>query len=68
MWGMLANLARCLSAEAAHSVAVATLHHNLGPRPAALSTKANLDVTLAGLEFANPLGLAAGFDKNAALF
>ena len=31
MWGMLANLARCLPAEAAHRVAVATLHHNLGP-------------------------------------
>ena len=58
MWGMLANLARCLSAEAAHSIAVATLHHNLGPRPGALSTKANLGVTLAGLKFANPLGLA----------
>jgi hypothetical protein len=34
----------------------------------ALATKANLGVTLAGLEFANPLGLAAGFDKNAACF
>ena len=68
MWGILANLAQFLSAEAAHRVAVATLHHNLGPRPGALSTKANLGVTLAGLEFANPLGLAAGFDKNAACF
>ena len=68
MWGMLANLARCLPAEAAHRVAVTTLHHNLGPRPAALATKANLGVTIAGLEFANPLGLAAGFDKNAACF
>ena len=66
MWGMLANLMRCLSAETAHGVAVATLHYNLGPRPEALSTKTNLGVTLAGLEFTNPLGLAAGFDKNAA--
>ena len=68
MWGMLANLARCLPAEAAHRVAVTTLHHNLGPRPAALATKANLGLTLAGLKFANPIGLAAGFDKNAACF
>ena len=68
MWGMLANLARYLSAETAHGVAVATLHYNLGPRPEALSTKTNLGVTLAGLEFANPLGLAAGFDKNAVCF
>ena len=68
MWGMLANLARCLPAEAAHRVAVTTLQHNLGPRPAALATKANLGLTLAGLKFANPLGLAAGFDKNAAFF
>ena len=63
MWGMLANLARFLPAEAAHRVALATLHHNLGPRPAALATKAKLGVTLAGLEFANPLGLAAGLDR-----
>ena len=68
MWRMLAKLAQCLPAEAAHRAAVATLHHNLGPRPAPLASKARLGVTLAGLDFANPLGLAAGFDKNAACF
>ena len=68
MWNLLAKLARYLPAEAAHRVAVAALHYNLGPRPAQLQSKADLAVRIAGLEFANPLGLAAGFDKNATCF
>ena len=68
MWSLLAKLARHLPAEAAHRVAVAALHYNLGPRPAQCQSQADLTVKLAGLEFANPLGLAAGFDKNATCF
>ena len=68
MWGLLAKVAKCLPAEAAHRTAVITLHHNLGPRPAPLTATASLKVLVAGLDFANPLGLAAGFDKNAACF
>ena len=40
----------------------------MGPRPAQRQSKADLTVRIAGLEFANPLGLAAGFDKNATCF
>jgi len=61
IWRAAAALARCLPAEAAHNAAVQTLRLNLGPRPA-LPT---LPVTTSGLAFANPLGLAAGFDKDA---
>ena len=68
MWQLLAKVARCMPPEVAHRMAVATLQYNLGPCPAQLESRANLDVTLAGLHFKNPLGLAAGFDKNAACF
>ena len=68
MWNLLAMVARYLPAEAAHRVAVAALRYNLGPRPTQRQSKADLAVRLAGLEFANPLGLAAGFDKNATCF
>ncbi len=68
MWNLLARVARHLPAEAAHRVAVATLHYNLGPRPTQRRFEVDLTVRLAGLEFANPLGLAAGFDKNATCF
>jgi len=48
-------------AETAHSIAVAGLHHGLGPvapaPPAAAETK------VLGLTFASPVGVAAGFDK-----
>ena len=68
MWQFFGKVARWLPAEAAHRMAVLTLQHNLGPHPAPMKSEANLHVQLAGLEFLNPLGLAAGFDKNAACF
>ena len=68
MWRLLAKLAQCLPAEAAHRMAVTMLQHNLGPRFTPLDSQANLRVRIAGMKFVNPLGLAAGFDKNAACF
>ena len=68
MWNLLAKAVRHLPAEAAHRVAVTALHYNLGPWPAQPQSKIDLSVRLAGLKFANPLGLAAGFDKNATCF
>jgi len=68
IWQGLAALARLLPAEAAHRAAVTTLRYNIGPRPAAMPDSVDMGVTFAGLSFANPLGLAAGFDKNAACF
>ncbi|MGB2069722.1 MAG: dihydroorotate dehydrogenase (quinone), partial [Candidatus Puniceispirillaceae bacterium] len=64
MWRAAAALARCLPAEAAHRVAVQTLRLNIGPKPDVPS----MPVTVAGIRFDNPLGLAAGFDKNAECF
>ena len=68
MWQLLARLARKLPAEAAHQVAVETLRWQLGPRPAIGAEPVDLTVTLGGVTFSNPIGLAAGFDKNAACY
>ena len=50
--------------ERAHGLALTALNTGLGPRSGPL-TSARLRTTLAGLELPNPVGLAAGFDKNA---
>ena len=64
MWRVVAALARRLPAEAAHRAAVRALRLNIGPKPDVPS----MPLTVAGMRFNNPLGLAAGFDKNAECF
>ncbi|MGY6632615.1 MAG: quinone-dependent dihydroorotate dehydrogenase [Alkalilacustris sp.] len=59
----LAVLAR-MEPERAHALALAALRAGLAPLPAPVRAP-RLAVSLAGLRLANPLGLAAGFDKNA---
>ncbi|MEK9855538.1 MAG: quinone-dependent dihydroorotate dehydrogenase [Rhodobiaceae bacterium] len=61
IWRLAAGMARLLPPEAAHRAAVMTLRHGIGPAPALPP----LTVSVAGLDFTNPLGLAAGFDKDA---
>ncbi len=59
-------LLRLLDPETAHDAAIAALGAGLvWPQKAA--TLPELRVEVLGLSFANPLGLAAGFDKNAAV-
>ena len=53
-----------LPAEAAHKVALNALRFGLAPNPGPVITP-RLACTLAGMELPNPVGLAAGFDKNA---
>ena len=64
---MIYGLARpflfALDSESAHRVAIVALQTGLTPRAPASDPK--LKRTVMGLEFPNPLGLAAGFDKNA---
>ncbi len=50
--------------EAAHGLAIAALRNGLVPRPAAVADPI-LRVDLWGLSFPSPIGLAAGFDKDA---
>ena len=55
---------RILDPERAHGLALAALRAGLGPDRAPVTTP-RLATTLAGLDLPNPLGLAAGMDKNA---
>lgn len=60
--GMIAL--RRLDPEAAHGMALKALQMGLGPKSGPY-TSPRLATTLAGLSLPNPVGLAAGFDKNA---
>ncbi len=55
---------RRIDPETAHGLALKALNIGLGPRGGPF-TSARLATTLAGLALPNPVGLAAGFDKNA---
>ncbi|MCY6382503.1 quinone-dependent dihydroorotate dehydrogenase [Hoeflea prorocentri] len=52
-----------LEPEAAHRLSIKALKSGLMPRPP-LVRDPRLSVTKAGLHFNNPVGIAAGFDKN----
>lgn len=52
-----------LDPERAHELALGALRHHLLPRRR-VETDPRLERTLLGLDFPNPIGLAAGFDKN----
>ena len=54
---------RRLDPETAHRAAIGLLRH--APLPAPAPDQPELAVEAFGLRFANPVGLAAGFDKNA---
>ncbi len=55
---------RLLDPERAHGLALQALRAGLGPRGGP-PTSSRLRTRLAGLDLPNPIGLAAGFDKNA---
>ena len=55
---------RSFDPERAHGLALKALNAGLGPRSGPV-TSDRLKTTLTGLELPNPVGLAAGFDKNA---
>ncbi|MEP5717196.1 MAG: quinone-dependent dihydroorotate dehydrogenase [Alphaproteobacteria bacterium] len=55
---------RCLDPETAHSLALMALTMGLAP-PVATAPRPILKTRVWGMEFTNPVGLAAGFDKDA---
>ena len=63
MFATLRPLLFALDAERAHGLTIAALR--IGLVPAAPPVDPILRTTLAGLDLPNPIGLAAGFDKNA---
>jgi dihydroorotate dehydrogenase len=63
--GFATALLRRLDAEAAHRATIAALKFLPAPAPAPAPDDSRLAVQAFGLDFPNPIGLAAGFDKNA---
>jgi len=66
LYPLLRPLAFALDAERAHRATIRTLKLLPAGRPAAPDPV--LAISLAGLAFPNPVGLAAGFDKDAEVF
>ena len=60
-------LRRLLNPEDAHAVAIQCAKQQLAPRhhPSALEQLVDLQTTVWGITVSNPIGLAAGFDKDA---
>jgi len=55
---------KSFDSERAHGLALKALNMGLGPKSGPV-TSPRLRTTIAGLDLPNPVGLAAGFDKNA---
>jgi len=64
LYSLVGPLLRSLDPERAHGLAIQALKRGLVPRSAAVD-EPSLRTTVWGIEFPNPIGLAAGFDKNA---
>jgi len=62
---MLINLLRLFPPETAHQITIKILKSNLGYYSKKTEKFNTLKQTILGIDFQNPLGLAAGFDKNA---
>ena len=58
------KMMRGFDPERAHGLALTALNGGLGPRTGPV-TSDRLKTTIAGMDLPNPIGLAAGFDKNA---
>ncbi len=63
MWSFFARAAAALPAERAHALAIWALAKGFGP--SAPPPPERLKCRVLGLDFPGPVGLAAGFDKNA---
>ncbi len=55
---------RCIDPERAHGLAIGALRLGLVPLPGVITSE-RLRCNVAGMDMHNPIGLAAGFDKNA---
>jgi dihydroorotate dehydrogenase len=65
VYPLLWPLLRLSDAERAHGLAIAALRRGLVPMPPSPALRPRLKTRVWGISFANPIGLAAGFDKNA---
>jgi len=58
------KLLHCMDPEMAHDLAITTLKYGLYPKQKIIKNNI-LESNILGMNFKNPIGLAAGFDKNA---
>lgn len=58
------RILHAMDAERAHNAALLALRAGIAPQPGLITTP-RLQTKVAGLALTNPIGLAAGFDKNA---
>jgi dihydroorotate dehydrogenase len=63
LYGLARPLLLALEPERAHALTIKALAAGLHPRQA-LPDPAALNISVLGLDFPNPVGMAAGFDKN----
>lgn len=63
LFSLFSPALRLIDPETAHDLAVAALEH--APLPDCRGDDTGLGVSVFGFPFANPIGIAAGFDKNA---
>jgi dihydroorotate dehydrogenase len=63
LFSLIRPLVFALDAETAHSASIAAV--SLSPLRSQVKSDGALSVDVAGLHFANPVGLAAGYDKDA---
>lgn len=68
LYPLVRPLLFALDAERAHGLTIAALKRRRGAAPRGEPAVGPLHMRVAGLEFPNPIGLAAGFDKNAEVF
>jgi dihydroorotate dehydrogenase len=66
-YGAMTPILRMLDAETSHNLGIAALAMGLAPRARREDAEA-LSVRAFGMRFSNPVGLAAGFDKDAKAF
>ncbi|TAH43931.1 MAG: quinone-dependent dihydroorotate dehydrogenase [Gammaproteobacteria bacterium] len=68
MYGIARQLLFCLDAERAHDLSLKAMEaaYRSGLNPLLASKPPNLETEAFGIRFPNPVGLAAGLDKNAA--
>jgi dihydroorotate dehydrogenase len=64
LFSLVRPMLHSLDAEAAHGLTIAALKRGLAPA-VSVPRDTRLHVSCFGLDFPNPVGLAAGFDKNA---
>tara|TARA_Y100001970_G_scaffold289914_1_gene421746 strand:- start:1880 stop:2932 length:1053 start_codon:yes stop_codon:yes gene_type:complete len=62
---MLINLLRLFPPELAHEITIKLLKSNFNLNSKNIKNYKSLKQTILGINFKNPIGLAAGFDKNA---